>query len=453
MKQFIILAMKTSRLKILAAGVWAGILLTGMLFGIAMLAGDKLGSALGMNAPVTAQAARPTSTPSRAPTLPRQVIYLPSATARPVSPTPVTPTTTPIPTLSINPFQPAEDANPLTGLLADPNLLNRRPVVVKISTFPRGARAYQSGLSLADVVYEYYIEDGLTRFAAIFYGQNANRAGPVRSGRYFDEHVMRMYRAALVFANADERVETYLLDQAELKPLLFVLRSDNCPPMCRDTSISGYNNVFVDTAGVGAKINDNARQELRATVFGPLFYPAAFPVATKIYAHYSQFSYGYWEYDPISLTYLRYSDAKDAEALAIDEAYQPHIDQWNGQQVSSQNVVVLVVPHLFNNEFDREDQVFNIQLLGSGTAYIFREGRMILGAWLRDSLSQPIQLVDKDRKPIPLQPGVTFYQVINPQSTFRHNGETVEFFFSIPPRFVTPTPTPPGFKPSPTPKK
>lgn len=445
--------MNTSRLKFLAAGIWAGILLTGMLLVIALLTGDKVGTALGMNSAVTPQTPQATRPPSRTPTPLRQVIYLPSATARPVSPPPITPTATPIPTLSISQFQPPDDANPLTGLLADSNLLNRRPVAVKISTFPRGARAYQSGLSLADVAYEYYIEDGLTRFVAVFYGQNANRAGPVRSGRYFDEHVMRMYRAVLVFANADERVENYLLEQAELKPLLFVMRPDNCPPLCRDTTITGYNNIFVDTAGVGAKILDNSRQELRQTMFGPLFYPGSYPVITKIFTHYSEFSYGYWEYDPANFSYWRSSDAQDAEAFTINEVYQPHIDQWNGQQVSAQNVVVLVVPHVFNNEFDRADQVFNIQLLGSSTAYIFREGRMILGAWLRDSLNQPIQLVDKDRNPIPLQPGVTFYQVINPQSAFRQNGETVEFFFSIPPRVVTLTPTPPGFKPSPTPKK
>lgn len=406
-----------------------------------------------MNAAITPPAPQATRTPSRTPTPPRQMIYLPSATARPVSPTPITPTTTPIPTFSINQFYPVEDANPLTGLPADPNLLNRRPVAVKISTFPRGVRAYQSGLSLADVVYEYYIEDGLTRFAAIFYGQNANRAGPVRSGRYFDEHVMRMYRAVLVFANADERVETHLLDQSDLRPLLFVPRPDNCPPLCRDTSIQGYNNVFVDTAGVGAKINDNSKQDLRKTVFGPLFYPGAYPVITKIFTHYSEYSYNYWEYDPANFSYWRYSDAQDAETFTINEVYQPHIDQWNGQQLTAQNVVVLVVPHVFNNEFDRADQVFNIQLLGAGTAYIFREGRMLLGAWMRDSLTQPIQLVDKDRNPIALQPGITFYQVINPESAYRQNGETAEFFFYTPPRVVTLTPTPPGFKPSPTPKK
>jgi len=314
-------------------------------------------------------------------------------------------------------------------------------------------RAYQAGLSLADVAFEYYIEDGLTRFIAVFYGQDASRAGPVRSGRYFDEHIMRMYHSVLVFANADERVETYLTNLAELRPLLFVLRPDNCPPMCRDETISGYNNVFVDTAGVGEKITDNSKQDLRETLFGPLPNAPLFPVVTRIYAHYSEFSYGYWEYDPTLMHYLRYSDQQDASDFTINEVYQPHLDTLTNQQLSAQNIVVLVVPHNFNNEYDRADQVFNIQLLGSGTAYIFREGRMVIGAWRRDLFSQPIELVDAQARPIPLQPGVTFYQVLNPQSTSRQNGETIEFFFSIPPRVVTLTPTPIGFKPSPTPKK
>lgn len=445
--------MDTPRLQWIAAAVWAGVLVFGLLLAGLLLTSLPLFDTTRPNANAAPQGTLKTVTPSRTPTPLRQVIYLPSATARPVSPTPVTPTATPFPTLSIARFYPDPAGNPLTGLPADPNLLERRPVAVKISTFPRGVRAYQSGLSLADVAYEYYIEDGLTRFAAVFYGQNAVRAGPVRSGRYFDEHILRMYQAVLVFASADERVETYLIGQADLRPFLFVPRSDNCPPLCRDTTIQGYNNVFVDTSGVGAKISDNTRPNLRQTNFGPLLSPGAYPVITRIFTHYSQFSYNYWEYDPVNSTYWRFADAQDAETLAVNEVYQPHIDRLNGQQISAQNVVVLVVPHVFNNEFDRADQVFNIRLLGAGTAYIFREGRMILGAWLRDRLDQPIQLVDADRRPIPLQPGVTFYQVINPESAYRQNGEVVEFFFFIPPRVVTPTPTPFGFRPSPTPRR
>jgi hypothetical protein len=48
---------------------------------------------------------------------------------------------------------------------------------------------------------------------------------------------------------------------------------------------------------------------------------------------------------------------------------------------------------------------------------------------------------------------VTYYQVINPESSIKQTGEAMEFFFFTPLREVTPTPTPYGFVPSPTPRK
>src|SRR5688572_23272367 len=48
--------------------------------------------------------------------------------------------------------------NPLTGLPVNiPSLLERRPIAIKVGNSPDYVRP-QSGLSLADVVYEYYIE-------------------------------------------------------------------------------------------------------------------------------------------------------------------------------------------------------------------------------------------------------------------------------------------------------
>jgi hypothetical protein len=51
----------------------------------------------------------------------------------------------------------SEVINPLTGLpAADPALLDRRPVMVKVSNFPRLGRPH-AGLSFADIVFDYYI--------------------------------------------------------------------------------------------------------------------------------------------------------------------------------------------------------------------------------------------------------------------------------------------------------
>ena len=99
-----------------------------------------------------------------------------------------------------------KDLNPLTGLPpSDPALMERRPLAIKVANYPRYNRP-QYGLTLADNIYEYYIEGGLTRFIAVFYGNNSEWVGPVRSGRYFDENIQRMYQAFLVFKFADPRV-------------------------------------------------------------------------------------------------------------------------------------------------------------------------------------------------------------------------------------------------------
>ena len=385
------------------------------------------------------------------------VIYLPSATARAATLMPVTVTPTfgvLIPGLNYYMTLPS-DVDPLTGLkVANPDILNRRPVAVKISAFPRGmVRPVERGLSRADVVYEYFIgDDHLTRFIAVFYSQDAEHAGPVRSGRYFDEYVMRMYSSYLVFGHADKRVEDYL-HNSDLGPFLFEENEFFFPPLWDSGSKDAETRLFVNTDGVGEKLGGNDRQDLRATLFGPFLYPMTMPLINRIYTHYSIYSYNYWEYDPSMHIYKRFSDAADATDFTVGEQYAPHIDNLSGQQVTSSNIIELVVPHIFHNEFDRWDELIDISLKGSGDAYIFRDGRMLKAKWIRDLVDQPIRFEDENGQPVPLEQGVTFYEVIDPESSSQHIADTMNFYFSIPPRTVTLTPTPFDFAPTLTPRK
>ena len=455
--------MNASRLKTLVLVIWGIIIVLCGVVSIWAFTSPDILAGLGMNEKGPSARAIPniaTPSPIALPPTPRNpgVVYLPSATARFATEIPTTPTPTFGSTLAIVQYSvtlPA-DFDPLTGLKpANPDILNRRPIAVKISSFPRSlVRPVQTGLSRADVAYEYFIgDDHLTRFIAVFYSQDAERAGPVRSGRFFDEHIMRMYHASLVYGYADKRVETYL-EESDLKPLLFLERPDTCPPLCAVEGVDAEVRLFVNTAGVGAKLTDNSHQNLRAALFAPILYPLALPGINRIYTHYSIYSYNYWEYDPEQQVYKRFSDASDATSFAQGEVYTPHIDNLTGAQVTADNVIVLLVPHLFHNEFDRADLMIDISLKGSGDAYLFRDGRMIKATWVRDQVNQPIQLVDSEGKPVPMKAGVTFYQVIDPESTIKQNDTSIEFFFSIPPLTVTTTASPWGYMtPTRTPKK
>ena len=76
--------------------------------------------------------------------------------------------------------------NPLTGVqdITDEDVVNRRPVAVMINNVSV-AQKVQTGLNLADIVYETEVEGGITRLMAVFKDiTKAKKFGTVRSARY-----------------------------------------------------------------------------------------------------------------------------------------------------------------------------------------------------------------------------------------------------------------------------
>ena len=258
--------------------------------------------------------------------------------------------------------------DPLTGLPpADPSLLQRRPLAIKVANYPRYVRP-QAGLTLADVVFEYYIEGALTRFIAVFYGNNSAMVGPVRSGRYFDEHVVRMYHAFYAFQYADPRELTYF-KSGDLNPFLVLQGSGSCPPYFNSNrQIETYNNAYFDTTkwdDCAARLHlNNSPQNIRSGFFSETP-PSGASAAAKIFTVYSVDDYNYWEYDPTSGRYLRYQETDDTRDNK-PEAYAPLMDYVNSKQVAADNVITLFVPYTFANENEQQDEVYHVNLIELG---------------------------------------------------------------------------------------
>ena len=326
--------------------------------------------------------------------------------------------------------------NPLTGLpVSDPSLLERRPMAIKIANAPDYIRP-QSGLSLADVVYEYYIEWGETRFIAVMYGNDSPMVGPVRSGRYFDEHIARMYHAFLAFKGADPRELSYL-ENSTLNGFLVIVFSNNsnCPPVVigperRDS----YNNAFFNTTKWAAcaawKGIDNSKQALRGGFFTEQV-PESALIAARIFSFYSSYSYNYWDYDAATHKYFRYQEANDIVGKKA-ETYAPLFDLQTSLPVTTDNIVVLFVPHIFANQYDAKDEVYHIDLIDSGNAYVFRDGLATPAHWERTDENQPLLLTTLTGSPIYLRPGRTFYEVMGVNSTFTQDGTDWHFNFQTP---------------------
>jgi hypothetical protein len=318
----------------------------------------------------------------------------------------------------------------LTGLkVAQIENLERRPLGIKITLFPREIRP-QWGVNLADLVFEYYLEHGMTRFFAIFYSQDAARAGPVRSGRFFDENLVRMYKSIFVFANADRRVLDYFLE-TELVNYFVVERPDNCPPMCRDPYIQGYNNLFTNTSQLTDYITEergveNQRQDLNGMVFDRIP-PEGGIRGTTIATTYSTTSYNEWRYDPTTDQFLRFQETENF--TGGEESYTPLMDGLTDTQFSTDNVVQLMIPHSY---YSASAEIVTMQLWGYGQAYVFRDGLSYRAYWHRASESDVLTLVNADGTPFPLKPGRTFFQVVGQTTQVWQFGESWRFKFQIP---------------------
>jgi hypothetical protein len=196
-----------------------------------------------------------------------------------------------------------------------------------------------------------------------------------------------------------------------------------------------YNNAFFNTSKWAACAIrngiDNSKQSLRGGFFTEQVAQGTALDATRIYSLFSKYSYNYWDYDATTHKYFRYQEANDMVGNKV-EAYEPLSDAQTGLPVTADNVVVLFVPYTFENQYDAHDEVYHIDLLASGNAYVFRDGVATPAIWNRTDENQPLLLTTLTGNPIYLRPGRTFYEVMGVNSTYTQDGEDWHFVFQTP---------------------
>lgn len=291
--------------------------------------------------------------------------------------------------------------NPLTGLPADLAALDLPPLLVKISNAPPLVRP-QAGLASADIVYEHYVEGGLTRFSAIFYGQAPTRVGSIRSARLIDYELAPMYRAWLVFSGASTGVEERL-NASDFRQRLFKGVLFGLPYFWRDESIEVPHNLFTNLSALRT-LTPLGRPALRGLTFNSTAPPDSADSATMLDIRYRA-TRARWDYDSASGLYRRSADGLG------------HFDANTMQQVTAANVVVLYAEHQLSDivESQFQDSVsygYEIRLWFEGDAVLFRDGQRYPARWVRPTREDMIGLRTLDGSPLDLKPGNTWIQVV-----------------------------------------
>lgn len=386
---------------------------------------------------------------------PAITIIAPQATLAPVGVTLVAPAGTPAPGAPsptpeqvVGPDTYPPGINPLTGLPADAAALNRRPLAVKISNFPRYVRP-QFGLSLADAVFEHYAEGGTTRFTAIFLSHDADNVGPIRSARLLDTVIPEMYGAALVASGSS----TGVIARLSYKPWFNLVVAERtgyqCPPLCRESEDT--NSLFASTTAIHQALHDKGVDDSPQAHRGLSFFtrpPAEGEAVTALRVDFSGEAHTEWRYDPTTGLYGRWSDASAIEVT-------PHIDALTKQPITAANVIVLFANHVVDfsipEDFDNGGYTGHfsteVQLWATGPAWLFRDGQAYRLTWVRLNSGDMVGLVDAANQVVPLKPGNTWYEVVGLYSEKVDNGSNWSVRHKSPvdegeiPGVPTPTPT------------
>jgi hypothetical protein len=313
----------------------------------------------------------------------------------------------------------APDVDPLTGeKVADPAVLNRRPLAIKIGdSWEIGVRP-QAGASYADWVIEHESEGGIPRWTAIFYGQTPKYVGGTRSCRIIDNEIPAIFKSLLACSGMSGGTREFYLKPSDFnqqKRFFTPDFGDYTPMFYRSNSAPIPHNLMVVPAEIWKEADQrgsNAKPDLSGLTF------SAEPISPGRPTNEIKLKYGSetetWKYDPETATcgpikgcWLRWS------------AGVPHADALNGQQLSAANAIVAYVNHVEDKRYLEEDygafKAFGlqIQIWNEGPVRIFRDGQEFGGKWVRKERGDMLTFVDPNGNSIPLKPGKTWLEVVN----------------------------------------
>ena len=295
--------------------------------------------------------------------------------------------------------------NMLSGLEISGSVQNGRPLAIMVQNSPQ-ARP-QSGLIYADMVFEAVSEAGVTRFVALYSSHDAEIIGPARSARIYFAELARSFDPIFTFwgtyPGAYTAIQNMDMDVLDANSSAYVAHTT---AGWRDPSRSNAleHTAFIDTYGIKEDAED----------FGYSLQGGQSPMKFKYDAQEQErgnieeisvdFSYAQYEagfsYDREENLYYKYL------------AGEPHTDFETGEQISRNNVIVLIS--------DIEGPIssaghMEVRTTGEhepGNAYYFMDGEVIEGSWGREDIFAPFSFLDHQGSPMLFNRGSTWVCIV-----------------------------------------
>ncbi|MFC1721428.1 DUF3048 domain-containing protein [Patescibacteria group bacterium] len=273
------------------------------------------------------------------------------------------------------------DRSPLTGLEVPPATAVQTPMAIVIENLTTVRP--QSGLSRADVVYEFTAEGGITRFLVIFASNEIlepELIGPVRSLRsYFVPIGLELLAPVYHVGGAPNALE-----RAREWGMRDVNQFFDSKYFWRDTSVNGQgapHNMWTRMPEVKYAVRDHSwpqddGQNIRAWEFKDEASMAERGEINEVHVPFSSGRYNVtWVYDQTKNRFDRYQG---------DGTDEPFTDRNNEEQITARNVVVQFceTSRIAGDDKGRLD-IKNSE--GEGDALAFFDGQVVEASWKKEN--------------------------------------------------------------------
>jgi len=287
----------------------------------------------------------------------------------------------------------------LTGLPVDPSVNNRTVTAIMIEN-SIDARP-QSGLDQAGVVFEAIAEGGVTRFMGVFQDTQPGYIGPVRSARpYYIQWALGFDAAyAHVGGSPDALADLIAWNVRNIDQFAnsgaFQRISSRYAPHNVYTSIAQLNTVETAKGWTSSNFKGFARKADA---------PEKTPTASSISFSLSGPVYNpTFTYNPTTNNYTRSENGAVHNVVSQAGALTP---------ITPKVVVALVTP-LSQGALDSSGAYYSdYNVLGSGQAMIFQDGKETTAIWNKKNSSDQITFTDNSGNPVKINAGQTWLTAV-----------------------------------------
>lgn len=294
----------------------------------------------------------------------------------------------------------------------------------------------QSGLSSADIVYEAVAEGGITRFLAIYYCQDAEVVGPVRSARTYFMDFLSEYGSFPLYAhvggantpgpaNALGQIGDY--GWAGVNDLNQF--SIGFPVYLRDydrlgRTVATEHTVYSSTT----KLWDYAKEKRNITNVNSdgdawdedfITYTFKDDAAADARPASQKIDYNFWDgYDDFAVLW---SYDKTSNSYLRSNGGSPHTDLNTKKQLAAKNVVVLFMRESRANDGYEGNLHMLYGTKGTGNAKIFIDGEEIDGTWAKKTRTSHLEIKDRRGNDIEFNKGLIWFSVVSPNTEITVN--------------------------------